>query len=615
MLMAILLVTTSVTTYADHLSQKLMVSARLSGAQEVPAVTTNANGVASFFMNASMDTMCVNISVNGLSGPITGIHVHDGEAGTNGPVLTNLTPYVSGNRITTMLTGSDLTPAIRAQYLRGELYLNVHTAANPNGEIRGQLTLESDYAFHAYIDAAQEVPLTTSPGTGVGVFNLSIDKRELTVNVTVDNLSGPIIGAHLHYGKPGVAGGVAINLTTLINGNSIKGTVPTALPADLLESVMNDSIYVNIHTNSNMLGEIRGNVKLAEGLAFDAYLDTMQETTPVVLANGYGSSYMKLNATLDTLWYNVQVSQLSGPITAAHIHAGEPDQSGPVLLNMTGDITTNNRIIGMKTGTDLTPTIIGNLLELGTYLNVHTAANPNGEVRGQIYRVAREGYDISLDGVQQVPANAETGLGSGLVSINRDRTNSHVMIVLSGLTGPLTAAHFHANVFGDNGPVVYNLTPWFDGTSTEDQAFGYWHDDDANTPFTPANELQFRRDSIYVNVHTADNPNGEIRGQVLRDGPCTVLAPTAVNDITKTSLNAKLYPNPITNDLNIEISDADYTKGASVKLLDMTGKILMTKANINQLTTIDLTTYSRGVFFIVVETESKRMTEKIVLSN
>ncbi len=620
---SVMVVAFSTNLFADHLSERLLVTARLSGANVVPAKSNNANGVASFFFNETMDTLCVSISVDNLSGSITGIHVHEGSPSTPATVstvLTNLTGMVSGNRISGTLTGADLTPAIRAKYLNGELFLNVYTSSNSaNGEIRGQLKVESDYGFRAYIDSLQEVPATSSRGTGVGVFNLSIDKRELTVNVTVDSLIGTLTAAHLHWGKPGVAGPVAINLTSMINGNNIKGKISTSLPTELLQAVMNDSVYVNIHSDSIPGGEIRGNLFMQKGLAFDAALDTTQETTPVISANGYGSSYINLNASMDTLTYNIQVSGLSGPITMAHIHEGEPNVSGNVLINLTPDITTNNRIIGMKTGAALTPAIIGKMLALGTYLNVHTAANPAGEVRGQIARIAREGYDINISNVQVIdsPASTSLAVGGGIVSINRDRTNAHYMVVVSNLSGPLTAAHFHNGVEGTNGPIVYNLTPFFAGTSSDDAAFGYWTDDTAasnTTPFTPANELQFRRDSIYINIHTAVYPDGEIRGQVNRNSDCYRIT-VGINDLNKSDLNAKIYPNPVTDKVNIEISSADYSADATVKILDMTGQTVLSQKNINQFTTLDLSRYSTGVFFIMVETNGKRLMKKLVIIN
>jgi CHRD domain len=62
----------------------------MEGAQEVPAVVTNAKGIASLVLNKTRDTIFMNISANGLSGAIASAHIHTGVAGANGGVLIDL---------------------------------------------------------------------------------------------------------------------------------------------------------------------------------------------------------------------------------------------------------------------------------------------------------------------------------------------------------------------------------------------------------------------------------------------------------------------------------------------------------------------------------------------
>ena len=121
---------------------RVVLAARLTGAQETPPVSTAAVGLAGFMLNARRDTLFVTVSANGLSGPITGMHVHEGDSGVAGSIVTGLTQFVSGNGATAFITGPDLTRDILAKYLAGKYYINIHTAANPNGEIRGQILLQ-----------------------------------------------------------------------------------------------------------------------------------------------------------------------------------------------------------------------------------------------------------------------------------------------------------------------------------------------------------------------------------------------------------------------------------------------------------------------------------------
>jgi CHRD domain len=108
---------------------------KLSGDQEVPPVTTSAMGVGKI---AISDDGAVSGSVvtKGIEGTMA--HIHTGAMGKNGPVIIPLIKSADGNTWT-VPAGSKLTPDQMKMYQSGELYVNVHSAANKGGEIRAQL--------------------------------------------------------------------------------------------------------------------------------------------------------------------------------------------------------------------------------------------------------------------------------------------------------------------------------------------------------------------------------------------------------------------------------------------------------------------------------------------
>ena len=59
---------------ANHISSNLVFTARMSGAQENPAVTTDGQGVAVVSLDQTQSNLYVNVSLSSLSGPITGAH-------------------------------------------------------------------------------------------------------------------------------------------------------------------------------------------------------------------------------------------------------------------------------------------------------------------------------------------------------------------------------------------------------------------------------------------------------------------------------------------------------------------------------------------------------------
>ena len=126
--------------------------AQLSGANEVPAVGGSASGSATFTLSGKM--LSYTVTANGLSGPAAASHIHVGVPGANGGILypfnaagvqsgqvasgtIDLTQQVANG--TTSISGDSLLSLLNS----GQLYTNVHTAANPGGEIRGQIVRPS----------------------------------------------------------------------------------------------------------------------------------------------------------------------------------------------------------------------------------------------------------------------------------------------------------------------------------------------------------------------------------------------------------------------------------------------------------------------------------------
>ena len=110
-------------------------SAAMTGAQEVPPVNTAGSGNAEAKDNRNTGTLSYRVTYSGLSGPATAGHIH-GPAGP-GANAGVVVPFANAG---SPITGeAKLTPEQFNQLASGQLYVNVHTAAHPGGEIRGQL--------------------------------------------------------------------------------------------------------------------------------------------------------------------------------------------------------------------------------------------------------------------------------------------------------------------------------------------------------------------------------------------------------------------------------------------------------------------------------------------
>lgn len=109
-------------------------SAPLTGAQEVPPVSTAASGRSTITVGADR-SVTGSVIVTGMEG--TAAHIHQGAAGSNGPVILPLTK--TSATTFAVPAGSRLSDAQYAAYMNGGLYINVHSAAHPGGEVRMQL--------------------------------------------------------------------------------------------------------------------------------------------------------------------------------------------------------------------------------------------------------------------------------------------------------------------------------------------------------------------------------------------------------------------------------------------------------------------------------------------
>lgn len=106
----------------------------LTGAAEVPPASTSASGRGNIAVRADR-SVTGSVVVSGMTATMA--HIHTGAAGTNGPVIV---PLVRTSENTwSVPAGAMLTEAQHDSYRAGNLYVNVHSAAYPGGEIRAQL--------------------------------------------------------------------------------------------------------------------------------------------------------------------------------------------------------------------------------------------------------------------------------------------------------------------------------------------------------------------------------------------------------------------------------------------------------------------------------------------
>ena len=256
---ALALVGLAAVAVASTSASTIRLRAAMTSSEEVPAPrgeVTNARGtfVATATKSDTGATLNWTLTFSGLTGPAVAAHIHTAARGQPGPVSVPLCGPCESGQTGTANVDQTLLNAIQA----GGTYVNVHTGTNGAGEIRAQLGTTATVT--TVLTARQERPKPKGAvSRATGSFILTATKTDqgtsLSWRLTFRRLTGQAVAAHIHIGRRGAAGPVAIPLC----GPCRSGARGTATPnAATLAALEAGRAYVNVHTPGNAAGEIRG---------------------------------------------------------------------------------------------------------------------------------------------------------------------------------------------------------------------------------------------------------------------------------------------------------------------------------------------------------------------
>ena len=235
--------------------------------------------------------------------------------------------------------------------------------------------------------------------------------------------------------------------------------------------------------------------------------------------DGSGKAYVTLvnnRACWVINWFGI------GAPTAAHIHIGRPAQAGPVVQLLFAGLQGVPAPIDLAGGcVDLDPALADAIVAHPRqyYVNVHTAEFPDGAIRGQLLGVDQleikpvRSYPLiagPLTGENEIPPADPDGLGRALIG-----TRSRMCYKLSWSNiAPPVAAHIHQGSWNENGPVV---VPFFSAPQGLPPTINLVAGCVRNLTSRLTDAIREHPRRYYVNVHTAEFPNGAIRAQIRRD--------------------------------------------------------------------------------------------------
>ncbi|HTQ48461.1 MAG TPA: CHRD domain-containing protein [Polyangiaceae bacterium] len=336
--------------------------AKLSGANVAPtAVVTPSSGDAKLGLESDGQTLDYDITQN-VANP-TSINLHIGAPLEQGNVTHQLTP-ISAHMTGKVTLTSDETTALAAD----QLYLDVLSQAHPGGEIRGQVTPPGSTVYTATPQGAQEVPAILSNYAAHASFILSQDGTQAVYHMVTGATPTNVL---LVRAIATINGQVVYPLTP--TGSTIDGTL-TLAAGDQADFQANH-FYVNIQTQQNPTGELRGQVIPSGSTLYSGAMLGNNEVPPISTQATGGAQFV-LSPDQKTIAYEIDVSGIIP--TSADMDDGASGKNGPTLYQLTLDQNGAQGSINFA-GNDLP------MLQQGlTYANVHTASNSNGELRAQL---------------------------------------------------------------------------------------------------------------------------------------------------------------------------------------------------------------------------------------
>lgn len=307
------------------------IDVAVSAAEVFPRTNSTATGTGQLTFNLVTGVVTGGITLSGITATLA--HIHDGIAGTNGPVIVDFLQSASDPNRWEVEAGDVLNADQVNALLAGQLYVNVHSAAHPGGEIRGQIKPQGIVVGIAGLSGNNVAPPVSNTAAGFAAMTIDEAANTATVHVQTTGVDDAT-EAHVHDAPAGE--NAAAPLLTLMKDPSaashwlLEQQSITQAERDALAA---DRLYVDVHTPASPGGALRGQLSTDAEAPAAVTLAQLQSTifTPTCSGchTGGGSSLpssMNLSDAAATHAALVGVASTEQP-ALQRVTAGDPDAS------------------------------------------------------------------------------------------------------------------------------------------------------------------------------------------------------------------------------------------------------------------------------------------------
>ncbi len=235
-------------------------SVSLSPSQIYPAPTSSASGNAQLTVNLAGGATSGTLTLTGVTG--TGANIYEAFAGSTGASLITLAQNTSNANEWDVPSGALLTADQVSALLEGKLYIAVASAANPNGEIRGQILPSNVTVVWAALSGSQEVPPVTIAASGVAATTVDSTSNLVSVHINSTGVDDAT-AAQLDTGAQGATGPTLLTLTQDSVNHGHWSTELAAVTSANVSDFTAGKWYANMSTPADPNGAIRGQITTA----------------------------------------------------------------------------------------------------------------------------------------------------------------------------------------------------------------------------------------------------------------------------------------------------------------------------------------------------------------
>lgn len=419
----------------DLTSQKVVVVGAPSG-----------SATADFTIDLDDRTITGTVTLNGLTAD--GVTINGGFAGENGAVIVTMNEDSATQW--SVPAGTALLATEFDDFNAGALYVQVTTATEPNGAVRGQLLTGNIEVEFTVLLGSQHVPPVASTGSATASMTVDPDTGDIVIHVNTSGLDDAG-DAHIHRALAGLNGNVLI---PLMQDSVTHWSATAMLDAAGLQALADGELYVNVHTPANLSGEVRGQITPD---SVEVIFTQLVSGDVVIMA--HDSSESAVAATTFDISTQVATIHLNtvnlDDATRATLNQAPVGQRGPVIYDLMRDPNAISH--WMLEDVTLTESQLAAFENEGLYFQVDTPDDPMGAVRGQIVPPASSGPPSGQFQVTAIdPADGAAQVANPnpiTVTFNKDvlastTTTSTVTLTRSGGDGS----------FGDGNEIGVNLT-------------------------------------------------------------------------------------------------------------------------------------------------------------